>query len=133
MLGAILLNLPRIESAGPLRGYGFESEATAQRSGGTAWNPNWSEDYGPDYAKAQAAERVEVEAAIEEVAEAEYLPPQMERAAKLVHSAPRRDLVADLMRVEQHDIRIEFMIEYYAFLRWRCQDEDDIAMIMLLM
>ncbi len=118
-------------ASGPLRGYGFQSEKVA-RSGGTAWNPNWSEDYGPDYAKAKSAEREEIEAAIEEIAEAEHTPPQMEDTKEKVHSMPRRDLAAVLMREDQYEYRITFMLEYYAFLRWRCQDEEDIAVILLL-
>ena len=91
---------------------------------GTSWNPNWARDYGPDVDRARKADKVEVQEAIDVMASAQ-IPEAIEEAQEI---AQERSLAAELMKDD--DSFLIVMTAYYAYLRWR--DEED-AIIVLMM
>lgn len=121
--------------AGPLRGFGIESEeakteAKAQASS-SSWNPNWSEDYGPDYRKALAASKKDVQQAVDDIVEAEYIPTEFADLKETAHSEPKQTLVDSLMLDEER--RVILLIEYYAFVCWKQKDDEEIILLMTMM
>lgn len=125
MLGAILCNLYRLEASGPAHGIGPTSQGRVPA--GTAWNPNWATDYGPDVDRAREAKPEEVQEAINVIASAAELPSYFEQAQDIVE---RRSLAGALMQDDESLVAV--MTAYYAFLRWQRED-DETAIIALLM
>ncbi len=121
MLGALLLNLPtEITSSGPARSYG------------TSWNPRWSEMYGPD-AEAAAQEPEAVEAAIEEIAEAEFVPEAIQPVKEYVHRERKRlsERLNDYQ--PEPDPTLVYVIEAHLyFLDWKRKRNNQAAMAIAL-
>jgi len=126
MLAALLTNLPEpavipepIYSSGPFHGFA--------PGRGTSWNKNWATEYGPDVDKARKARPDDVQEAIKALTSEESLPPLFEDAVEV---AQKRSLAAELMQDDESLICV--MTAYYALLRWReCEEDDIIALLML--
>ena len=104
-----------VVASGPSRGF---------VSAGTAWNKNWSTDYGPDVDRAKKARPEEVREAVEAFNHADSLPLYFDEAVE-ISSKPLSEILKD-------DTEL-IMVAYYQLLRWRKQEDDDIAAILLLM
>lgn len=125
MMAAILANLYTLEASGPGRGYVPAS---------TSWNPNWATDYGPLVDQARKADKAEVQEAIEAV---KALPPDVpeyfedaQEVVELLAVTPGvRSLASKLMENDKSLIIV--MTAYYAYRKWR--KEDDETAILLLM
>ncbi len=80
-------------------------------SAGTAWNPSWSSDYGPDVDRAKKADREEVAAAVETLSAAPDLEP-IEAAQELA----RRSLASEMMSEEAD--KVVLLTAYYEYQRF---------------
>jgi len=117
MLGAILCQ-HRLEASGPAHGIG-------PTTAGTAWNPNWAQDYGPDCDRAKKADREECKKALVELKKAPDMEP-----IEAAQTIARRSLVSDLM--ENEKAKVDVMTAYYAYKRWQ-KKQNGIKATLLLM
>jgi len=98
-------------------------------SAGTSWNKDWAKDYGPDAARARAAEKKQVQNAITTLSRAPEIAPIAEAQA-----IAKRSLPTELMGKSADKMTV--MLAYYEYLRWqrrkRADDERAAELLLLL-